>query len=77
VEVRPLREELITPPSSARDFQALGIRFISLSESLSTSTPAGKMVFTVLGAVAESERLGIGTLCRLAGKRSKIQEKVI
>jgi DNA invertase Pin-like site-specific DNA recombinase len=37
-------------------FQALGIHFISLSESLDTSTPAGKMVFTVLGAVAELER---------------------
>ncbi len=37
-------------------FQALGIHFISLSESLDTSTPTGKMVFTVLGAVAELER---------------------
>src|SRR5215470_2379591 len=37
-------------------FQALGIHFVSLSESLETSTPAGKMVFTVLGAVAELER---------------------
>jgi DNA invertase Pin-like site-specific DNA recombinase len=37
-------------------FQALGIEFVSLSESLDTSTPAGKMVFTVLGAVAELER---------------------
>jgi DNA invertase Pin-like site-specific DNA recombinase len=38
------------------NFQALGIHFVSLSESLDTSTPAGKMVFTVLGAVAELER---------------------
>lgn len=37
-------------------FQSLGINFVSLSESLDTSTPAGKMVFTVLGAVAELER---------------------
>jgi DNA invertase Pin-like site-specific DNA recombinase len=35
---------------------SLGIEFVSLSESLDTSTPAGKMVFTVLGAVAELER---------------------
>jgi DNA invertase Pin-like site-specific DNA recombinase len=34
-------------------FQALGIEFVSLSEQLDTSTPTGKMVFTVLGAVAE------------------------
>ena len=37
-------------------FQALGIEFVSLSEQLDTSTPAGKMVFTILGAVAELER---------------------
>jgi len=37
-------------------FQALGIEFVSLREGVDTSTPAGKMVFTVLGAVAELER---------------------
>jgi len=37
-------------------FQALGIEFVSLSEQLDTSTPTGKMVFIVLGAVAELER---------------------
>jgi DNA invertase Pin-like site-specific DNA recombinase len=37
-------------------FNALGIAFVSLSEQIDTSTPTGKMVFTVLGAVAELER---------------------
>lgn len=37
-------------------FNALGIQFVSLSEQVDTSTPTGKMVFTVLGAVAELER---------------------
>jgi DNA invertase Pin-like site-specific DNA recombinase len=37
-------------------FRALGIEFVSLTEGVDTSTPAGKMVFTVLGAVAELER---------------------
>jgi DNA invertase Pin-like site-specific DNA recombinase len=37
-------------------FRVLGIEFVSLSESLDTATPAGRMVFTVLGAVAEFER---------------------
>jgi len=36
-------------------FKALGIDFVSFSEQMDTSTPAGKMVFTVLGAVAELE----------------------
>jgi len=37
-------------------FRALGIEFVSLSEQVDTSTPTGKMVFTVLAAVAELER---------------------
>jgi DNA invertase Pin-like site-specific DNA recombinase len=37
-------------------FKALGIEFVSLSEQVDTSTPTGKMIFTVLGAVAELER---------------------
>ena len=37
-------------------FNALGVQFVSLSEQVDTSTPTGRMVFTVLGAVAELER---------------------
>jgi DNA invertase Pin-like site-specific DNA recombinase len=38
------------------EFKSLGIEFVSLTEGVDTSTPMGKMVFTVLGAVAELER---------------------
>ena len=38
------------------EFQALKVDFVSVTEAIDTSTPAGKMVFTVLGAVAELER---------------------
>jgi DNA invertase Pin-like site-specific DNA recombinase len=38
------------------NFNGLGIEFVSLSEQVDTSTPTGRMVFTVLGAVAELER---------------------
>jgi DNA invertase Pin-like site-specific DNA recombinase len=38
------------------NFNALEIQFVSLTEQVDTSTPMGKMVFTVLGAVAELER---------------------
>jgi DNA invertase Pin-like site-specific DNA recombinase len=50
-------------------FRVLGIEFVSLSESLDTATPAGRMVFTVLGAVAELERSLIGERVR-AGLRN-------
>jgi len=50
-------------------FNALGVAFVSLSESLDTSTPAGRMVFTVLGAVAELERSLIAERVR-AGLRN-------
>jgi DNA invertase Pin-like site-specific DNA recombinase len=38
------------------EFGNLGIDFVSPSESIDTSTPMGKMIFTVLAAVAELER---------------------
>lgn len=37
-------------------FRALGIDFVSVTESIDTSTPAGKMVFTILASVGEIER---------------------
>ena len=53
---------------SLETFSALGIEFVSLSEQVDTTTPAGKLVFTVLGAVAELERSLIGERV-LAGLR--------
>lgn len=37
-------------------FRALGIEFVSLTEQVDTTTPMGKMIFTVLGSIAELER---------------------
>jgi DNA invertase Pin-like site-specific DNA recombinase len=51
------------------EFQALRIDFVSLSEALDTSTPSGRMTFTVLGAVAELERSLIAERVR-AGLRN-------
>jgi len=50
-------------------FNSLGIAFISLSEQIDTTTPTGKMIFTVLGAVAELERSLIAERVR-AGLRN-------
>jgi DNA invertase Pin-like site-specific DNA recombinase len=56
-------------------FQALGIEFVSLSEQLDTSTPTGKMVFTVLGAVAELERSLIADRVRAGLRNAKAKGK--
>jgi DNA invertase Pin-like site-specific DNA recombinase len=56
-------------------FNALGIGFVSLSESLDTSTPAGKMVFTVLGAVAELERSLIAERVRAGLRNARAKGK--
>lgn len=52
-------------------FRVLGIEFVSLSESLDTATPAGRMVFTVLGAVAELERSLIAERVRAGLRNAK------
>jgi len=57
------------------DFQSLGIDFISLSESIDTSTPMGKMVFTIISAVAELERSLIRERVVMGLERAKSQGK--
>ena len=59
------------------EFGALGVDFISLSESIDTSTPMGKMVFTVIGAVAELERSLIRERVTMGIKRAQTQGKMI
>jgi DNA invertase Pin-like site-specific DNA recombinase len=58
-------------------FKALGIEFCSYSEQLDTSTPAGKMVFTVLGAVAELERSLITERVRAGIRNARAKGKVL
>lgn len=41
---------------SLEEFHSLGIDFISLTEGIDTTTPTGKLVFSVTGAVAQFER---------------------
>ena len=56
-------------------FNALGIAFVSLSEQIDTSTPTGRMVFTVLGAVAELERSLIAERVRAGLRNARAKGK--
>jgi len=56
-------------------FKALGIAFVSLTEQLDTTTPTGKMVFTVLGAVAELERSLIAERVRAGLRNARAKGK--
>ena len=56
-------------------FKALRIDFVSYSEQMDTATPAGKMVFTVLGAVAELERSLIAERVRAGLRNAKAKGK--
>jgi DNA invertase Pin-like site-specific DNA recombinase len=58
-------------------FQALGINFVSLTESVDTSTPMGKMVFTILGSVAEMERQMIVERVRAGLRNARAKGKTL
>lgn len=57
------------------EFSHLGVDFVSLSEAVDTSTPMGKMIFTVLGAVAELERNLIRERVHMGISRARKQGK--
>ena len=56
-------------------FRSFGIEFVSLSEQVDTSTPTGKMIFTVLGAVAELERNLIAERVRAGLRNARAKGK--
>jgi DNA invertase Pin-like site-specific DNA recombinase len=59
------------------NFNALGIAFVSLSEQMDTTTPTGKMIFTVLGAVAELERSLIVERVRAGLRNARAKGKTL
>lgn len=56
-------------------FSSLGIDFVSYQESVDTSTPAGKVLFTVIASFAEFERAIIAERVRSGLERARSQGK--
>ena len=59
------------------EFRSLSIDFVSVTEAVDTSTPMGRMVFTVLAAVAELERCLIVERVRAGQQAAKARGKHI
>ena len=57
------------------DLQAVGVAFVSLSEGIDATTPAGRLQLHVLGAIAEFERERIRERVRAGLERAKAQGK--
>ncbi len=53
------------------EFRSLGVAFCSFSEALDTSTPTGKVMFTVIAAMAEFERALIQERVRAGLRRAR------
>jgi DNA invertase Pin-like site-specific DNA recombinase len=57
------------------ELHALGVAFVSLSEGIDATTPAGRLQLHVLGAIAEFERARIQERVRAGMKRARAQGK--
>jgi DNA invertase Pin-like site-specific DNA recombinase len=59
------------------EFQSLDVDFVSLSEGTDTTTPQGKLVFTIMAGLAEFESALIGERVRAGMARARDEGKLI
>jgi len=70
---RSLRELV----NALAEFEGLGIEFISYCEGADTTTPQGRLLFGIMGSLAEFERTLIAERVRAGMARAKAQGKPI
>jgi DNA invertase Pin-like site-specific DNA recombinase len=63
--------------NSLADFSAYGVAFISLRDNLDLSTPSGRLMFQVVGAMAEFERSLIQERVRAGLRNAKLKGKIL
>jgi len=61
--------------SLAREFEALSLDLVVLGQAIDTSTPAGRLLFHVLGSIAEFERDLIGERTAVGMRAAKSAAK--
>ena len=61
--------------NSLADLSAYGVAFISLRDNLDLSTPSGRLMFQIIGAMAEFERSLIQERVRAGLRNAKTQGK--
>lgn len=63
--------------NSLADLSAYGVKFISLRDNLDLSTPSGRLMFQIIGAMAEFERALIQERVRAGLRNAKAKGKQI
>src|ERR1039458_1696648 len=59
------------------DLDALGLTFVSLRDNLDLSTPSGRLMFQIIGAMAEFERSLIQERVRAGLRNAKLKGKTL
>ena len=63
--------------NALEEFKDLGVDFISFKENIDTSTPTGKILFTMISAFAEFEREIIRERVRAGMEKAKAKGKIL
>jgi DNA invertase Pin-like site-specific DNA recombinase len=63
--------------NSLSELQGLGVSFVSYQENIDLSTPAGKMMFHIIGAMAEFERALIGERVKAGIQNARTRKNIV